>query len=160
MKKPTGWMGENGDRICRCIVIKKKIMRKTNSGFSGVLSDEDDVANNFPIGSVDEGGLDDEIDDNVIKTRSVLNTSIESDNVDSNGEPDNGMHPVGIPPPFIQSDVAGNNHECDEVTPRPQGDVNVSVALRRASSTTRAEKPKKQGVHINCRCITAAALVK
>jgi hypothetical protein len=74
MKKPTGWTGENGDRICRCIAIKKKIMRKTHSGFLGVLSDEDDVANNFPIGSADEGGLDDEIDDDVIETRSVLKT--------------------------------------------------------------------------------------
>jgi hypothetical protein len=106
------------------------------------LSDEDDVANNFPVGSADEGGLDDEIDDDVIETRSVLNTWNESDNVDNNGEPDNGMHPVGIPPPFILSDVAGNNNECDEVTPRPQGDVNVSVALRRASSTARADKTK------------------
>ena len=63
--------------------------------------------------------MDDEIDDDVIERRSVLNTSIESDNMDNNDEPDNGMHPVGIPPPFIQSDVAGNNNECDEVTPRP-----------------------------------------
>ncbi len=94
-------------------------MRKTHLGFLGVLSDKDDVANNFPVGSADEGGLDDEIDDDVIETRSVLNTLIELDNVDNNGEPDNGMHPVGIPPPFIQSDVAGNNNECDEVTPRP-----------------------------------------
>jgi hypothetical protein len=110
MKKPMGWTGENGDRICRCIAIEKKIMRKTHSGFLGVLSDKDDVANNFPVGSADEGGLDDEIDDDVIERRSVLNTSIESDNMDNNGEPDNGMHPVGIPPPFIQSDVAGNNN--------------------------------------------------
>jgi hypothetical protein len=76
-------------------------MRKTHSGFLGVLSDEDDVSNNFPVRSVDEGGLEDEIDDNIIKTRSVLNTLIELDNVDNNGEPDSGMHPVGIPPPFI-----------------------------------------------------------
>ena len=54
--------------------------------------------------------MDDEIDDDVIERRSVLNTSIESDNMDNNDEPDNGMHPVGIPPPFIQSDVAGNNN--------------------------------------------------
>ena len=56
--------------------------------------------------------MDDEIDDHVIETRSaVLNTWIELDNVDNNGEPDNGMHPVGIPPPFIQSDIAGINNE-------------------------------------------------
>jgi hypothetical protein len=101
MKNPTGWTGKNGDRICRCIAIKKKIMRKTHSGFLGVLSDKYNVANNFPIGSADEGGLDDEIDDDVIETRSVLNTLIELDNLDNNGEPDDGMHPVSIPPPFV-----------------------------------------------------------
>jgi hypothetical protein len=106
MKKPTGRTGENGDRIFRCIAIEKKIMRKTHLGFLGVLSDEDNVANNFPVGSVDEEGSDDEIDDYVIEMRSVLNTLIESDNVDNNSEPDTGMHPVGIPPPFVQSDVA------------------------------------------------------
>jgi hypothetical protein len=101
MKKPTGRTGGNGDRICQCIAIKKKIMRKTHSGFLGVSSDKDNVANNFPVGSADEGGLDDEIDDDVIETRSVLNTLVESDKVDNTGEPDNGMHPVGIPPLFV-----------------------------------------------------------
>jgi hypothetical protein len=76
-KKPMGWIGGNGDRIYRCIAIKKKIMTKTHSGFLGVLSDKDDVANNFPVGSADEGGFNNEIDDNLIETRSVLNTSIE-----------------------------------------------------------------------------------
>jgi hypothetical protein len=56
MKKPTGRTGENGDRICQCIVIKKNIMRKTHSGFLGVSSDEDDVATNVLLGSADEGG--------------------------------------------------------------------------------------------------------
>jgi hypothetical protein len=45
--------------------------------------------------------------------------------MDIHGESDNSMHPVGIPPPFVQSDVAGNNNECDEVTLRPQGDVKL-----------------------------------
>ncbi len=68
-------------------------MRKTHSGFSGVSSDEDDVANNVLLGSADKRGLDDEIDDDVLETRSVLNTSIESDTTaDNNGEPDDGMH--------------------------------------------------------------------
>jgi hypothetical protein len=143
MKKPTGWTGENGDRICQCIVIEKNIMRKTHSGFLGVSSDKDNVANNVLLGSADEGGLDNDIDDDVAKTRSVLNTSIELDTADNNGEPDDGMHPVGNPdPPLGQRDVAGNSNECNEGTPRPQGDVNISVALRRASSTARAEKPK------------------
>jgi hypothetical protein len=37
MKKPMGWTGEIGDRICQCIAIEKKIMRKTHSGFLGDL---------------------------------------------------------------------------------------------------------------------------
>jgi hypothetical protein len=135
-------------------------MRKTHSRFLGVSSDEDDVADNFLVGSADEGELDDEIDDDVIETSSVLNTLIESDNVDNNSEPDNGMHPVCIPPPFVQSDVAGNNNECDEVTPCPRGDVNVSVALRRASSTARAEKNKKSSNENKERTLIAGATIK
>jgi hypothetical protein len=142
MKKPTGRTGENGDRICRCIAIENNNMRKTHLGFLGVSSDEDDVANNVLLGSADEGGLDDEIDDDVVETRSVLNTSIESDTADNNGEPDDGMHPVGNPPPLGQRDVAENGNECNEGTPHPRGDVNISVALRRASSTAWADKTK------------------
>jgi hypothetical protein len=37
MKKPTGWMGEAGDRIHRCMAIEKKILKKTHSGMMGVL---------------------------------------------------------------------------------------------------------------------------
>jgi hypothetical protein len=160
MKKPTDRSGKNGDRICRCIAIKKNIMRKTHSGFLGVLSDEDDVANNVLLGSADEGGLDDEIDDDAVETRSVLNTSTESDTVDNNGEPDDGKHPVDNLPPLVQRDVAGNSNECNEGTPRPRGGVNISVALRRASSTARAEKNKNSS-NKNKECTSiAGAIVK
>jgi hypothetical protein len=30
MRKLTGHTGENGDRVCRCIAIKKKIIKKTH----------------------------------------------------------------------------------------------------------------------------------
>jgi len=40
-KKPTGRTGEKGDRIHRCIAIKKKIMDKTHSGMIGFSSEED-----------------------------------------------------------------------------------------------------------------------
>jgi hypothetical protein len=94
-------------------------MRKTYSGFLGVSSDRDNVANNVLLGSADEGGLDVEIDDDVVEMRSVLNTSIESDTADNNCEPDDGMHPVGNPdPPLGQRDVAGNGNECNEGTAR------------------------------------------
>jgi hypothetical protein len=56
MKKPTGRTGENGDRICQCIATKKRIMKKTHSGFSGLSSEKEDVANKSLVGSVDEGG--------------------------------------------------------------------------------------------------------
>jgi hypothetical protein len=135
-------------------------MRKTHLGFLGVSSDEDDVANNVLLGSADEGRLGDEIDDNVVETRSVLNTSIESDTADNNGEPDDGMHPVGNPPPLVQRDVAGNGNECNEGTPRPRGDVNISVALRRASSTVRAEKTKNSSNKNKERTSIAGAIVK
>ncbi len=134
-----GQTGENSDIICWCIAIEKRIMKKTHSGFLGLSSDKDDVANKSLIGSAGKVGLDDEDDDNVIETRSVLNTSIESDNVDNNGKPHNDMLPLALARPLIQRDGAGNNNEGEEVTLHPQGDVNVSVALRRASSTTRAE---------------------
>jgi hypothetical protein len=41
MKKLTGWTGEKGDWIHRCIAIKKKIMDKTHSGMIGFSSEED-----------------------------------------------------------------------------------------------------------------------
>jgi hypothetical protein len=136
-------------------------MRKTHSGFLGVLSDKDNVANNVLLGSADKGGLDNEIDDNVVETRSVLNTLIESDTTaDNNGEPDDGMHPVGNPPPIGQRGVAGNGNECNEGTLRPRGDVNISVALRRASSTARAEKTKNSSNKHKERTSIAGAIVK
>ncbi len=159
MKKPTGRMVDNGDRICWCIVIKKRIMKKTHSGFLELSSDEEDVANKSLIGSADKVGLDDKDDDDVIEMRSVLNTSIQSDNVDNNGEPHNDMPPLPIARPLIQRDGAGNNNEGEEVT-RPQGDVNVSVALRRASSTARAEKNKNSSNKNKEHTSIAGAIVK
>ncbi len=70
------------------------------------------------------------------------------------------MHPVGNPPPLIQRDVAGNGNECYEGTPRPQGDVNISVALRRASSTTQAEKTKNSSNKNKEHTSIAGAIVK
>jgi hypothetical protein len=160
MKKPTGQTGENGDRICQCIAIEKKIIKKTHSGFLRHSSDKDDAANNFPVGSADEGGLDDKDDDNVRETRSVLNTLIELDTVDNNGESHNDMSHLAIPCPLVQRDAAGNNNEGEEVTPRPQGDVNISVALRRASSTRRAEKTKNASNKNKERTSIAGAIVK
>ncbi len=56
MKNATGLTGENGNRICQCILIKKKIMKKTHLGFLALLSDEDNVPNASSIASADKGG--------------------------------------------------------------------------------------------------------
>jgi hypothetical protein len=135
-------------------------MKKTHSGFLELSSDEDNVANNFPVGSADEGGLDNEDDNDVLETRFVLKTLIESDNVDNNGEPHNDMPHLAIPCPLGQRDAAGNNNEGEEVTPRPQGNVNISVALRRASSTARAEKTKNSSNKNKEHTSIAGAIVK
>jgi hypothetical protein len=42
-------------------------MKKTHSGFLGLSSEKDNVANKSPIGSADEGGLDKEDNDNFLK---------------------------------------------------------------------------------------------
>jgi hypothetical protein len=55
MKMLTGWTRENGDGICWCIVIKKKIMKKAHSGFLGLSSNEDNMSNASPVASADVG---------------------------------------------------------------------------------------------------------
>jgi hypothetical protein len=71
MKKVTVWTGENVNRICWCISIKKKIMKKTHLVFLGLLSDEENVPNESSVPSADKGGVD---NDNVSGTRSFVNT--------------------------------------------------------------------------------------
>ncbi len=56
MKKPTGRTGENNDRIHRCILIEKKIMKKTHSGILGLSSD----SNATPSANEDSGGEESE----------------------------------------------------------------------------------------------------
>ncbi len=92
--------------------------------------------------------------------RSDLNTSIELGNVDNNGKPHNDMPLLSIPRPLVQRDGAGNSNEGREVTPRPQGDVNISVALMRASSTAWAEITKNSSNKNRERTSIAGAIVK
>jgi hypothetical protein len=59
MKKPTGRTGENNDRIHQCILIKKKIMKKTHSGILGLSSDSNATPSaneDSPGGEESEGG--------------------------------------------------------------------------------------------------------
>ena len=42
MKKPTGGTGEKGERIHKCIAIKRLILDKTHSGILGLSPDEDE----------------------------------------------------------------------------------------------------------------------
>jgi hypothetical protein len=56
MKKATVWTVENSDRICRCISIEKKTMMKTHLGILGLLSDDDNAANESSVASANKGG--------------------------------------------------------------------------------------------------------
>jgi hypothetical protein len=59
MQKPTGRMGENGNRIQRCVLIEKKFMKKTHLEMIGLSSDSDSVVCNdgdeIQVGGVAEG---------------------------------------------------------------------------------------------------------
>jgi hypothetical protein len=44
MQKPTGRTGKNGDRIHQCMLIEKKVMKKTHSGMIGLSSDSDSLS--------------------------------------------------------------------------------------------------------------------
>jgi hypothetical protein len=43
MRKPTGRTGKNGNCIHQCMLIQKKIMKKTHSGMIGLSSDSDSL---------------------------------------------------------------------------------------------------------------------
>jgi hypothetical protein len=58
MKKPTGPTGEDGNRINRCMVIEKKITRKTHSGMLGFTSDEGSVNSKWETENTGRGGLE------------------------------------------------------------------------------------------------------
>jgi hypothetical protein len=129
MRKLTGHTGENGDRVCWCIAIKKKNMQMTHLGFLGLLSDEENVPNASSVASADEGGVD---DDDVSGTRLVVKTSFESDDGNNNGEPPQPppeLSPLDIPRHHAQINASESNGG-EETTPHPLSDVNI--ALRRA----------------------------
>ncbi len=84
MRKLTGCLRENGDRVCWCIAIKKNIMKNIPLGFLGLSSDEENVPNVSSVASADKGGVD---NDNVSGTRLVVNTLFELDDGYNNGEP-------------------------------------------------------------------------
>jgi hypothetical protein len=56
MKRPMGWMGEDGDQIHQCIAIEKKIMKKTHSGLLGFSSDEGSIHSDRDTESTGRGG--------------------------------------------------------------------------------------------------------
>jgi hypothetical protein len=58
MQKPTGRTGKNGERIHRCMLIEKLIMKKTHSGVIGLSSDLDSLS--FVTGDENLGGRADE----------------------------------------------------------------------------------------------------
>jgi hypothetical protein len=149
MKKLTGSTGENGDRVCHCIGIEKKILKKMYSGFLGLTSDEDNVP--FDVAGDEEVGGEDsyDINDNVaLETWSNLNSSFKLENSE---HPDEIPCPSSndiIPRPQVQQDLARIN-EGDDVTPHPQGvDIGIAAAQRRAASTARSERTKNSSKKI------------
>ena len=156
MKKPTGSTGENGDRVCKCISIEKKIMRKTHSGFLGDSSAEGDYMPS-PSGSddVDGIGVGENVggefpgdDDGASDARSaLLNSSFETDNIAAN---DDELEIVDDERPQDEVTVAGSRvlENNERATPPPQCDNAIATALRRASSTIRSEKQRTHQIRI------------
>jgi hypothetical protein len=109
MKKATSWTGENSDRICWCIPIAKRIIKKTHSRFLGLLSDKENVPNASSVASADEGVVD---NNDVSEMRLVVNTLLELDNLYNGGEPPlppPELPPLDIPCHCTQQNATGNN---------------------------------------------------
>ena len=174
MKKPTGSTGENGDRVCKCISIEKKIMRKTHSGFLGDSSAEGDYMPS-PSGSDDVDGIGggDDVggefpgdDDSASDARSaLLNSSFETDNIAANDDEleIDEVREDDTQRPQDEVTVAGsrvleNNERATR--PPPQCDNAIATALRRASSTIRSEKTKNSSNKNTERTSIAGAIVK
>ncbi len=58
MKKPTGKLGEDGNRINRSMAFEKKIMKKTHLGFLGFTSEEGPVNLERETENTGRGGLE------------------------------------------------------------------------------------------------------
>ncbi len=93
MTKPTGSIGENGDRVCRCIGIEKKNIAKTHSGFLGDLPEEEGNYMPSPSGSNNEEDEDDGIVVEVeggggvdFVAEEVNESSFETDRTEIDGE--------------------------------------------------------------------------
>jgi hypothetical protein len=173
MKKPTGSTGENGDRVCKCISIEKKIMRKTHSGFLGDSSAEGDYMPS-PSGSDDVDGIGggDDVggefpgdDDGASDARSaLLNSSFETDNIAANDDEleIDEVREDDTQRPQDEVTVAGSRvlENNERATPPPQCDNAIATALRRASSTIRSEKTKNSSNKNTERTSIAGAIVK
>jgi hypothetical protein len=90
MKKPTRGTGQIGERIHKCIAIKRLILTKTHSGLHGLSPDGD--ANSEDDGA--SSGIKDEGDGH------NTCTSFDDDSAGvARDEAPSGLPPLNVPPP-------------------------------------------------------------
>jgi hypothetical protein len=158
MQKPMGRTGKNGDRIHRCMLIEKKIMKKTHSGMIGLSSDSDSLSfvnsNENLGGGADEGeGRND--------VSGGFDLDLECDNEG------NQITDPSPPPPICHSNaeeevqeqatVDGTNNEEDVTSPPALDAVN---GIKSAGSSIMSGKTKNSSNKNKERMSNAGAIVK
>jgi hypothetical protein len=164
MKKPMGRMGEDGDRIHRCISIEKIIIKKTHSGMLG-FSSSDDEATSEGGGNVEENALQASLfdrssstvggEDNAVNNSIEWLESVEQDDVPTT-VPNNPPHdPHLCERHSITSQGDSGNDGVDEfVTP------NVRAHLKRAGDLMISQKTKNSSNKSKERTSIIGAIVK
>jgi hypothetical protein len=158
MKKPTGWTGEAGDQIHRCMAIEKKILKKKHSGMMGFLSSEDD-ANLEGVEMVEENALKASLfggaSASVGGEENAVNNSMES--MELANQDDVIIPAPDIPPPCQrlsnESQDDTGNEGVEEVTP------NIHAGLRRAEDFMKMQKMKNSS-NKNKECTLIAGAVE
>ncbi len=167
MQKPTGRMGKNSDRIHRCMLIEKIIMKKTHSGMIGLSSDSDilscnDGDENLGGGAAEGAGRNDVLD--------ALDLDLEYDNEG------NQIIVPSLPPSICcspcrlipvaatvnkevqqQAPGSGNNDEEDMASPPALDTLN---GLKSAGSSIKSGKTKNSSNKNKVRTSIAGAIVK
>ena len=178
MKKPTGRTGENNDRIHQCILIEKKIMKKTHSGILGLSSDSNATlsSNEDSGGEESEGGgimgddlFHEGLADDVTSAVSVPSPLRRSPRQFPPPSPTDGagevpvQQPVNeVPPPLTATAAAArpprSNKKNDSVTPLPP--IQVQNALAKAGNVIKSSKTKNSSNKPKERTSIAGAIVK
>jgi hypothetical protein len=136
MKKPSGKMGEDGDRIDRCMVIEKKIMRKTHSGLLGFTLDEGFVNLERETENSGRGGLEGGL------TESTFDLEYDDkENPNANPDPANilSIPPLHCSPRTSLIRQQEMNVNAEGVAPAPAKDA-ARAALRKAESSSKLKR--------------------